>query len=73
MNGVPQGQRPHLARDDLNCRVLCRNAERQDRCATGNTTGKLSVLQGSKLARVVGRHSRDVLQMYISGNAAALR
>jgi glycine/D-amino acid oxidase-like deaminating enzyme len=38
-------------------------------CATGNTTGKLSVLQGTKLARIAGKHGRDTLQAYVGGNA----
>jgi glycine/D-amino acid oxidase-like deaminating enzyme/nitrite reductase/ring-hydroxylating ferredoxin subunit len=36
---------------------------------TGNTTGKLSVLQGSKLARIAGKHGRDALRAYVDGNA----
>ena len=36
---------------------------------TGNTTGKLSVLQGGKLARIAGKHGRHTLQAYVDGNA----
>lgn len=37
-------------------------------CATGNTTGKVSVLQGSKLANVAGKHGTDTLRAYVLGN-----
>ncbi len=38
-------------------------------CATGNTTGKVSVLQGSKLANIAGKHGTDALRHYVIGNA----
>jgi glycine/D-amino acid oxidase-like deaminating enzyme/nitrite reductase/ring-hydroxylating ferredoxin subunit len=36
--------------------------------ATGNTTGKVSLLQGTKLSRIAGKHGRDVLRAYVAGN-----
>ena len=36
--------------------------------ATGNTTGKVSLLQGSKLSRIAEKHGQDVLRDYVSGN-----
>jgi hypothetical protein len=36
--------------------------------ATGNTTGKLSLLQGTKLSRIAGKHGNDVLRAYVAGN-----
>ncbi len=35
---------------------------------TGNTTGKVSVLQGSKLASIAGKHGTDTLRAYVTGN-----
>jgi glycine/D-amino acid oxidase-like deaminating enzyme/nitrite reductase/ring-hydroxylating ferredoxin subunit len=37
-------------------------------CTTGNTTGKVSVLQGTKLSRIAARHGMDVVRDYILGN-----
>jgi glycine/D-amino acid oxidase-like deaminating enzyme/nitrite reductase/ring-hydroxylating ferredoxin subunit len=37
--------------------------------ATGNTTGKVSLLQGSKLSRIAKKHGREVLRDYVIGNA----
>jgi glycine/D-amino acid oxidase-like deaminating enzyme len=36
--------------------------------ATGNTTGKVSLLQGTKLSRINAKHGREVLRDYVSGN-----
>jgi glycine/D-amino acid oxidase-like deaminating enzyme len=36
--------------------------------ATGNTTGKVSLLQGTKLSRIAGKHGNDVLRAYVAGN-----
>ncbi|MDT5303241.1 MAG: hypothetical protein QOG79_6483, partial [Mycobacterium sp.] len=33
--------------------------------ATGNTTGKVSLLQGTKLSRIAGKHGNDVLRAYV--------
>lgn len=38
-------------------------------CATGNTTGKVSVLQGSKLSNIASKHGTDVLRAYVTGNS----
>jgi glycine/D-amino acid oxidase-like deaminating enzyme len=35
---------------------------------TGNTTGKVSVLQGTTLSRIAKRHSSEVLRAYVAGN-----
>jgi glycine/D-amino acid oxidase-like deaminating enzyme len=37
--------------------------------ASGNTTGKVSVLQGSKLSRIAAKHGRGTLRSYVAGNA----
>ncbi|MDG4665188.1 FAD-dependent oxidoreductase [Mycobacterium sp. 236(2023)] len=37
-------------------------------CATGNTTGKATVLQGGKLARIAGKHGAELLRDYVAGN-----
>jgi glycine/D-amino acid oxidase-like deaminating enzyme len=36
--------------------------------ATGNTTGKISLLQGTKMSRIAGKHGQDVLRAYAAGN-----
>lgn len=36
--------------------------------ASGNTTGKLSLLQGTKLSRIRGKHDQDTLRAYVAGN-----
>lgn len=36
--------------------------------ATGNTTGKVSLLQGTKLSRIAKKHGREVLLDYVTGN-----
>lgn len=36
--------------------------------ATGNTTGKVSLLQGTKLSRIGAKHGEDVLRAYVTGN-----
>jgi glycine/D-amino acid oxidase-like deaminating enzyme len=35
---------------------------------TGNTTGKISLLQGTKLSRIAGKRGKDVLRAYVAGN-----
>lgn len=49
-------------------KVVVVEARHLGACATGNTTGKLSVLQGSKLANVAGKHGTDTLRAYVLGN-----
>jgi glycine/D-amino acid oxidase-like deaminating enzyme len=36
--------------------------------ATGNTTGKLSLLQGTKLSKISAKHGRKLTEMYLDGN-----
>lgn len=36
--------------------------------ATGNTTGKVSLLQGTKLSRIAKKHGREALRDYVTGN-----
>lgn len=38
---------------------------------TGNTTGKISVLQGTRLSQIARRHSQPVTQAYADANLAA--
>ncbi len=40
---------------------------------TGNSTAKLSLLQGTKLSRLLGAHSTRVAQAYVEGNRQAQR
>ncbi|HEV7423208.1 MAG TPA: FAD-dependent oxidoreductase [Mycobacterium sp.] len=35
---------------------------------TGNTTGKVTLLQGTKLSRIASKHGSDVLRAYVTGN-----
>ncbi|MGE2835341.1 FAD-dependent oxidoreductase [Mycobacterium sp. SMC-4] len=49
-------------------KVVVLEARQVGACATGNTTGKVSVLQGSKLARIARKHNTDVLRAYVTGN-----
>ena len=37
-------------------------------CATGNTTAKISLLQGTHLSKIVARHGQKVAQAYVDGN-----
>lgn len=36
--------------------------------ATGNTTAKITLLQGRKLSKILGKHGADVARNYIQGN-----
>ena len=36
--------------------------------ATGNTTAKISLLQGSKLSKIIGKHGPNRAQQYVQGN-----
>lgn len=40
---------------------------------TGNTTGKVSVLQGTRLSQIARRHPHSLVQSYVDGNLAAQR
>ncbi|MEB4209870.1 FAD-dependent oxidoreductase [Mycobacterium sp. 94-17] len=48
--------------------VLVLEARTVGACATGNTTAKISLLQGSQLSKVLPRHGRDVTRAYVDGN-----
>lgn len=48
--------------------VLLLEARTVGACATGNTTAKISLLQGSHLSKVLPRHGRDVARAYVDGN-----
>lgn len=37
-------------------------------CATGNTTGKISLLQGSKLSKIAAKHGSKIAAQYVEGN-----
>lgn len=49
-------------------RVVVVEARYVGACTTGNTTGKVSVLQGSKLSKISAKHGDDVLRNYVIGN-----
>jgi glycine/D-amino acid oxidase-like deaminating enzyme len=55
-----------LARAGKNVLVL--EARTVGACATGNTTAKISLLQGSQLSKVLPRHGRDLARAYVDGN-----
>ncbi|OBI98781.1 FAD-dependent oxidoreductase [Mycobacterium alsense] len=48
--------------------VLVLEARTVGACATGNTTAKISLLQGSQLSKVVPRHGKDLARAYVDGN-----
>jgi glycine/D-amino acid oxidase-like deaminating enzyme len=52
-------------------RVLVLESRHVGAGASGNTTGKVSVLQGTTLSRIAKRHSTDVLRAYVAGNIEA--
>ncbi|WP_201931048.1 FAD-dependent oxidoreductase [Nocardioides donggukensis] len=39
---------------------------------TGRSTAKLSLLQGTHLSKLAGRHTEDVVEQYVTGNREAL-
>lgn len=49
-------------------RVALLEARRVGAVTTGNTTGKLSLLQGTVLSGIMRHHSKDVLRAYVDGN-----
>lgn len=51
------------------CRVAVVEARRLGSATTGHTTGKVTLLQGTKLARVARRHDGDTLRDYVAANA----
>lgn len=48
--------------------VLVLEARTVGSCATGNTTAKISLLQGSHLSKVLPRHGKRVARAYVDGN-----
>jgi glycine/D-amino acid oxidase-like deaminating enzyme len=48
--------------------VLVLEARTVGACATGNTTAKISLLQGSQLSKVLPRHGKDLARAYVDGN-----
>ncbi|GAA1430879.1 FAD-dependent oxidoreductase [Mycobacterium cookii] len=48
--------------------VLVLEARTVGACATGNTTGKVSLLQGSHLSKILSKHGRSVTRAYVDGN-----
>ncbi len=49
-------------------RVLVVEARSAGAVATGNTTAKVSLLQGSRLSAISRRHSMDLVRQYVEGN-----
>ncbi len=37
-------------------------------CATGNTTAKISLLQGTQLSKILSKHNKDIARAYLDGN-----
>jgi glycine/D-amino acid oxidase-like deaminating enzyme len=48
--------------------VLVLEAQSAGMGATGNTTGKISLLQGTKLSKIVGKHGVETAREYVQGN-----
>jgi glycine/D-amino acid oxidase-like deaminating enzyme len=48
--------------------VLVLEAHSAGAGATGNTTAKISLLQGTKLSKIVGKHGPKVAREYVEGN-----
>ncbi len=49
-------------------RVLVVEARTAGAATTGNTTAKVSLLQGSRLSTISQRHSMDLVRQYVEGN-----
>ena len=49
-------------------RVVVLEAHHVGAGTTGNTTGKVSLLQGSKLSRIRAKHGDQILRAYVDGN-----
>ena len=49
-------------------KVLVLEAHTAGAGATGNTTAKISLLQGTKLSKIVGKHGAKTAQAYVRGN-----
>jgi glycine/D-amino acid oxidase-like deaminating enzyme len=48
--------------------VLVLEAHTVGSCATGNTTAKVSLLQGSHLSRILSKHGKKMARAYVDGN-----
>ena len=48
--------------------VLVLEARTVGACATGNTTAKVSLLQGSHLSKILSKHGKGVARAYLDGN-----
>lgn len=48
--------------------VLLLEARTVGSCTTGNTTAKLSLLQGSHLSKILSKHGNGVARAYVEGN-----
>jgi glycine/D-amino acid oxidase-like deaminating enzyme len=48
--------------------VLVLEAHSAGAGATGNTTAKISLLQGTKLSKIVGKHGAETAKQYVEGN-----
>ncbi|ORB74156.1 FAD-dependent oxidoreductase [Mycobacterium scrofulaceum] len=48
--------------------VLVLEARTAGACATGNTTAKISLLQGTHLSKILPRHGRELARAYLDGN-----
>jgi glycine/D-amino acid oxidase-like deaminating enzyme len=55
-----------LARAGKNVLVL--EARTVGACTTGNTTAKISLLQGSHLSKILSKHGPEVARAYVDGN-----
>ena len=48
--------------------VLVLEARTVGACATGNTTAKVSLLQGSHLSKILSKHGKKMARAYVDGN-----
>src|SRR5882757_5591771 len=48
--------------------VLVLEARTVGACATGNTTAKVSLLQGSHLSKILSKHGKGLARAYVDGN-----
>jgi glycine/D-amino acid oxidase-like deaminating enzyme len=51
--------------------VLVVEARSVGACASGNTTAKISLLQGTHLSKVLPRHGKELARAYVEGNREA--
>jgi glycine/D-amino acid oxidase-like deaminating enzyme len=51
--------------------VLVLEARTVGACATGNTTAKISLLQGTALSKIVAKHGPQLARAYVDGNLEA--